>query len=692
MTAPLPESNRGRRWTFWLRAAAGLGLVGFLAAKTDWRPVATAIDGMRWEHWLVAVAIYLGSQVVSAWRWGALARPLGFDFPQRRFTQLYFEGMFFSLCLPSSIGGDVVKAYRLAPMAAGRVLAACTVLADRATGLIGLFVIGLTALAARSFDLTLLPALAVGAALLLAALTSVSVGLAILNRFVRLLRPEGRLSQLFVKLLPYHARPEVFRRAIGWGLAVQLLNVLVVVETGRAMGLQVPLVAYFVAVPVVALLTLLPVSVSGVGVREGGLVWMLASYGVGQGMGITLGILWFLVTVAGGLVGGLAYLFGLKESSEAAEQEKRGQNYLFNSSDPFFHSDGAPIEISPALRAKIAGMTLSVVVPVYNERENLPRLYRAITRVMEPLGQPYEIVLVDDGSTDGSGRVLSEMAAQDSRVKIARFRRNFGQTAAINAGIHLASGDAIITLDADLQNDPADIPMMLDKLADGYDLVHGWRKDRQDKFLSRRLPSAIANRLISKSTGFPVHDLGCTLKVIRREIAQELQLYGEMHRFIPILAHWRGARCAEVVTRHHPRQFGASKYGLSRTLRVVLDLVTVKYMTQYLSSPMKLFGMLGLASGLVGLVAGLSTLVMWFDGFHMSRNPLLLLTVFAGFVGLQFFVLGMLGELGVRTYYESQGRHPYAIRDLVNFDQPLARSKTASPKLAAQEPPERKAA
>jgi hypothetical protein len=218
---------------------------------------------------------------------------------------------------------------------------------------------------------------------------------------------------------------------------------------------------------------------------------------------------------------------------------------------------------------------------------------------------------------------------------------------------------------------------MLDKLTEGYDLVHGWRKHRQDKFLSRRLPSIIANWLISRVTGFPVHDLGCTLKVIRREIAQELQLYGEMHRFIPILAHWRGARCAEVPTRHHPRQFGTSKYGISRTLRVVLDLVTVKYMTQYLSSPMKLFGMLGFASGLVGMIAGIATLVMWFDGFHMSRNPLLLLTIFASFVGLQFFVLGMLGELGVRTYYESQGRQPYAIRDLVNFDRPLIELRSA---------------
>jgi glycosyltransferase involved in cell wall biosynthesis len=454
------------------------------------------------------------------------------------------------------------------------------------------------------------------------------------------------------------------------------------VQLGQAMGLTIPLVAYFIAVPVVALLTLLPVSVSGVGVREGGLAWMLASYGVGQGMGITLGILWFLVTVAGGLVGGLAYLLGTKHPDEESSPAVDEMNTQPESAAIL------PIAISSALRAKIGEMTFSIVVPVYNECENLPRLYRAIQAVMDPLSRPYEIVMVDDGSNDGSGGVLDAMAGEDSRVKIVRFRRNFGQTAAMNAGIHLAGGDVIITLDADLQNDPADIPMMLEKLTEGFDLVHGWRKNRQDRLLSRRLPSVIANWLISWVTGFPVHDLGCTLKVIRREIAQELQLYGEMHRFIPILAHWRGARCAEVTTRHHPRQFGTSKYGISRTLRVVLDLVTVKYMTQYLSSPMKLFGMLGLASGLVGAIAGVATLVMWFDGFHMSRNPLLLLTVFASFVGLQFFVLGLLGELGVRTYYESQGRHPYAIRDLVNFDQPLVYPAAAH----REEPPARKSA
>ncbi len=672
MPEPAVTSPRRRQWMFWLRALAGLGLVAFLAAKTDWQPVRAAIDGMRWEHWAAAAAIYIGSQVVSAWRWAALARPLGFEFRQRQFTRLYFEGMFFSLCLPSSIGGDVVKAYRLAPTAAGRMLAACTVLADRATGLVGLFVIGLTALTARHFELTLAPALAAGAAILVTALASVSVGLNIVNRLVKLMPPEGRFERLFGKLLPYHSRPEVFRRAIGWGLIVQFLNVLVVVELGQAMGLAIPLVAYFVAVPVVALLTLLPVSVSGVGVREGGLAWMLASYGVGQGIGITLGILWFLVTVAGGLLGGLAYLRGAKLAA-LGSGAVAGDDALAPAEsvdDPI--ADTIPIAVSASLRAKIADLSFSIVVPVFNERENLPRLKQAIQAAMDPLGRPYEILLVDDGSSDGSGKVLDGMARDDSRVKLIRFRRNFGQTAAMNAGIQHARGDVIVTLDGDLQNDPADIPMMLDKLTEGYDLVHGWRRDRQDKFASRRLPSLIANWLISRVTGFAVRDLGCTLKVIRREIAQELPLYGEMHRFIPILAQWRGARCAEVVTRHHPRRFGTSKYGISRTLRVLFDLVTVKYMTQYLSSPMQLFGMLGLASGAVGAAAGVATLVMWFDGFHMSRNPLLLLTVFASFVGLQFFVLGMLGELGVRTYYESQGRQPYAIRDLVNFDEPLA--------------------
>ena len=318
-------------------------------------------------------------------------------------------------------------------------------------------------------------------------------------------------------------------------------------------------------------------------------------------------------------------------------------------------------------------MTVSLVIPVYNELENISPLYAAVSPVCRSLDRPYEIVLVDDGSIDGSAAALDELAARDAAVKVIHFRRNFGQTSAMSAGIHMASGDVIITLDADLQNEPADIPLLLSKLDEGFDLVHGWRKERYDALFSRKIPSRLANWIISRTTGFAVHDLGCTLKVMRREIAQELDLYGEMHRFIPILAHWRGARCAEVVTRHHPRKLGTSKYGLSRTLRVVLDLITVKYLIQYQTSPMKLFGGLGLASLAAGGLAALATTVMkLLAGIDMTGNPLLLLSVFATLAGLQFFVLGMLGEVCVRTYYECQGKRPYSIRSTRNFDRPLA--------------------
>ena len=296
-------------------------------------------------------------------------------------------------------------------------------------------------------------------------------------------------------------------------------------------------------------------------------------------------------------------------------------------------------------------------------------LYGQVTDVMVQYGRSYEILFVEDGSPDGSRDALRALAATDPRVKLVFFRRNYGQTAAMQAGLQMASGSAVVTLDGDLQNDPADIPMLIDKLDEGFDLVHGWRKNRQDKFISRRLPSLMANWLISKTTRFPIHDLGCTLKAIRREIAQELELYGEMHRFIPILAHQRGARCVEVVTQHHPRRFGVSKYGISRTFRVLLDLLTVKYLLDYYASPMKLFGALGLLCTALGAGCAAATVAMkLFSGIDMTGNPFLLMTVFSWMTGLQLFSLGLLGEVAARIYYGAQAKQNYAVRELVNFD------------------------
>jgi glycosyltransferase involved in cell wall biosynthesis len=328
-----------------------------------------------------------------------------------------------------------------------------------------------------------------------------------------------------------------------------------------------------------------------------------------------------------------------------------------------------------------ATMTLSVIIPVYNECDNVVPLYRQLDAVLRPLGDEYEILFVDDGSDDGTDESLRTLASRDSHVRIVRFRRNYGQTAAMQAGFEWASGDVVITMDGDLQNDARDIPMMLAKIDEGFDLVHGWRRNRQDAWLHRRLPSRIANWLISRVTGFPVRDLGCTLKAVRREFARELDLVGEMHRFIPILAHQRGARCVEVVTRHHARQFGESKYGIARTVRVLLDLVTVKFMLDYFSSPMKLFGKIGIGCGALGLLSLIATVAMkMFGAVDMTGNPMLLLSMLSVMVGVQFLSLGLLGEVNVRIYYDHLRRKPYAIAERIGFPE---HHETVVTKLAA---------
>ncbi|SFJ12970.1 glycosyltransferase family 2 protein [Celeribacter neptunius] len=312
---------------------------------------------------------------------------------------------------------------------------------------------------------------------------------------------------------------------------------------------------------------------------------------------------------------------------------------------------------------------ISVVVPIFNEIENIDLLYQELTAALEQIGKPYEIVLVDDGSTDGSGAALAEKARLDTRVRVVQFRRNYGQTAAMKAGLDFASHDAIVTIDGDLQNDPADIAPMLAKLEEGYDLVHGWRRHRQDAMLNRKLPSMIANRLISWSTGFPIHDLGCTLKVMRRDLVSEIELYGDMHRFIPILLFERGARCFEMETHHRPRLHGETKYGISRTFVVILDLLTVRFLLGNAGHPMMVFGGLGLFSFVLSFLAALITVAMkiWGD-VDMTGNPFLLLSVLSVLAGFQLLSIGLIGEVLARVYFNQRGRKPYTVRHALNFD------------------------
>jgi len=309
---------------------------------------------------------------------------------------------------------------------------------------------------------------------------------------------------------------------------------------------------------------------------------------------------------------------------------------------------------------------LSVVIPIMNEAPNLVDLHREITACLEPWGRPYEVIIVDDGSTDDSFQVLSRIQAADARWRVIRFRRNFGQTAAFSAGFAHARGRFIATSDGDLQNDPKDIPAMVSRLeSDDLDIVCGWRRDRKDAFISRRLPSMVANRIISWATGVRLHDYGCSLKVFRAEVVKPLKLYGEMHRFIPAIASEQGVRIAEVVVNHRARRHGTSKYGISRTVRVVLDLLTVKFLLSYSTRPVQIFGLIGLAMGLPGaaILAYLAGVKM-FAGEAIGNRPLLLLGILLVFTGVQLITLGLLAELQARTYHESQDKPTYAIREV----------------------------
>jgi glycosyltransferase involved in cell wall biosynthesis len=310
---------------------------------------------------------------------------------------------------------------------------------------------------------------------------------------------------------------------------------------------------------------------------------------------------------------------------------------------------------------------LSVVVPVYNEQDNVGPLLEEIQDALAGLGRPYEVILVDDGSTDQTAARLAEATARFPALRVVRLRGNFGQSAALAAGFDLARGELVATMDGDRQNDPADIPRLLATLDEGYDVVSGWRQRRQDPFWSRRVPSQAANALISWITGVRLHDYGCALKVYRREILRDIQLYGEMHRFLPALARWVGASIGELPVGHWPRRSGASKYGLGRTIRVLLDLMTVKFLMSYWTRPIQIFGLLGFAVGGAGtLLAAILSYQRIVHGVPLANRPILLLAVLLVLVGFQFVSIGLLGEMMVRTYHESQRKPVYIVREILS--------------------------
>ena len=315
---------------------------------------------------------------------------------------------------------------------------------------------------------------------------------------------------------------------------------------------------------------------------------------------------------------------------------------------------------------------VSIVIPLYNEVENVELLYRQLEPVLDGMDKTCEVILVDDGSTDGTFLILKRLQGGDPRLRVVRLRRNFGQSAAFSAGFDLAQGEVIVTMDGDLQNDAADIPRLLSKIDEGFDVVSGWRIKRQDVFLTRRLPSMIANALISKVTRVSLHDYGCSLKAYRGEVVKNVRLYGELHRFIPALASWMGIQVAEVTVNHHARKFGRSKYGLRRTIKVILDLLTVKFLLDYATRPVQIFGLGGMVSLSIGTILGIYLVILRLVYHQGLRDrPLLLLVILLIVLGVQLITMGLLGELVVRTYHETQSKPIYMVKEVLGVNPPV---------------------
>ncbi len=311
---------------------------------------------------------------------------------------------------------------------------------------------------------------------------------------------------------------------------------------------------------------------------------------------------------------------------------------------------------------------ISVVLPLFNEEESVELQYKAVRDSLKKIKKDYEIIFVNDGSTDGSEKILNALAKKDKKLKVVHFRRNFGQTAAMAAGIDHSKGEVVVFMDSDLQNEPKDIVNLLKKIEEGYDVVSGWRKDRQDKLVSRKIPSKIANWLISKVTKVPLHDLGCSLKAYRGDVLRQVNLYGEMHRFIPVHASWIGAKITEIPVGHHARQFGQSKYGIKRTFKVLLDLLTVKFMGTYFTKPIYLFGGTGIVTLILSFFSGLAVILMkLYMGMDMTGNPLFMLSIVLFILAMLFLQIGIIAEIIIRLYHEAQNMPPYRVRETINI-------------------------
>jgi len=323
--------------------------------------------------------------------------------------------------------------------------------------------------------------------------------------------------------------------------------------------------------------------------------------------------------------------------------------------------------VNNAFKKTKSAVDLSIVIPIYNERESIGKLYENLNEALSKMNLKYEVLLIDDGSIDGTFNELLKIHRKNRLFKIIRFRKNFGQTSAISAGFNYAEGEVVITLDADLQNDPQDIPVLLSKMNEGYDIVSGWRKNRKDKAVTRRFPSIIANKIISKLTGVHLHDYGCTLKAYKKEVVKNINLYGEMHRYIPAIASWMGVKVAEVPVMHHSRRYGKSKYGVSRTIKVILDIITVKFLLSYSQSPIQIFGLLGLSSGLFGFIVTAYLIIMrLFFNQPLADRPLFILSIFMIFIGVQLITIGLLAEVLIRVYHKVQDRSTYVIKDIIS--------------------------